>query len=112
LAPATSTVVSGSITTAVRLAFGSETNTSVPAGASMSSSSTVNVAWPPTTRYSSSCPELSSCSWITVAPASRAVHALTPKAWIPKLRRIGAQPSASASSAIVAVSWLFIRRDP
>ena len=48
-APIASTVVPGSVATAPRFAFGSSTNTSVPAGASSSSPSTVNVACPATT---------------------------------------------------------------
>src|SRR5439155_8136317 len=102
--PIASTVVPASSATAPRFSAGSRTKTSVPGGASISSPATVNVAWPVSTRYSSSWPEgTSSCSEITAAPASPAVHALTPNACTSNCFRIGDHPSGRSRSAIVAV---------
>jgi hypothetical protein len=97
--------VPGSAAAAPRFVSGSRTKTIVPVGASTSLPPTVKVARPATTTYSSSCPDgFSSCSAMIVPSGSAAVHALMPNACTPSSRRIGAQPSGRASSAIVAVS--------
>ena len=74
LPPITSTVVSGACAVADRCCSGA-TNTIVPGGASISSPSTSNCAWPVATKYSSSCPPeplpSSSCGSITVPSSAR-----------------------------------------
>jgi len=81
----------------------------VPAGASISSSPSVNVARPRTTTYISWWLSRSECSSITRWPASP-VYALVPKAVIPKRRRTGRQTNSplligsSSSSSMCATS--------
>jgi hypothetical protein len=83
--------------------------TSVPAGASISSPSSVKVARPRRTTYSSWWPPLSLCSSTTRCPAS-AVYAFVPNAVIPNLRRTGRQTNSplligsSSSSSMCATS--------
>src|SRR6476646_5481393 len=66
-------------------------NTYVPAGASCSEPSIVNVARPPATKYSSSCASAGSsvCGSTTSSPALAAVYALHPNARIPSVARTG-----------------------
>ena len=102
-------MVPGSAAIAPRVESGSRTKTIVPVGASICSPSTVKVAWPATTTYSSSCPVgFSSWSEMIAPSASRAVQALIPNALTSKVRRIGAQPSSRSSSEIVAASYVFV----
>jgi hypothetical protein len=79
--------VLSSAATAVRK-VSAGTKTSVPAGASASSSPTVNLARPRTTAYSSSLPLSSSCGGISWPPVF-AFQALTPAARKPSACRTG-----------------------
>ena len=87
-------MVPGSSAVAWRRTVGSERKTYVPAGAWKLSSSSVNVAEPRATKYSSSWPEPSSV-WgsTTSSPALRATYALVPNAPIPSSWRTGSQRS-------------------
>ena len=85
-----------------RFVAGSLTKTSEPAGAATVSPSSVNVARPERTRYSSSCPPApgpsSSCSPMISWPASVARHALIPNDSIPSMDRIMCQRGRPSSA--------------